>query len=320
MVKISYNNSDKEFYYALFTKFYKDKIEDITKINLNDIELDKNIDNRKVDIYAVTSENKEVFIELQLGTTDYIHLNQLKTIIQTQENNMILVWIATDFKVDMLNEIEKEIKESGKNISFIALKLNIEVMNYLEALNQIFITEIMEKLNMLTKVENHFQVIESFYRVQDESNVNVVLIKEKEVVDFSNKHNIMKLICNELRRQIYYYPSVHRDKRLDNGIVLGAGKAGVSFFIGINRKNILFVEIRFDVNQNSLFESLLEKEEEINDKLDYIAEIDTVNRKIGTYIYFTNNKNREMLIKRIARITDKYIRYFTQYTFPNGIT
>lgn len=319
MVKISYNNSDKEFYYALFTKFYKNKIEDIVKVKLNNIELDKNIDNRKVDIYAITNENNEVFMELQLGATDYTHFNQLKTIIETQENNMILIWIATDFKVDMLNEIEKEIKESGKNINFIALKLNIEVTKYLEALNQIFIIEIMENLNMLTKVENHFQVIESFYRVQDESNVNVVLKKEKEAVDFSNKHNIMKLICNELRRQIYYYPSVHRDKRLDNGIVLGAGKAGVSFFIGINRKNVLFVEIRFDANQKSLFETLLAKEEEINDKLDYMAEIDTVNRRIGTYIYFAN-KNREMLIKRIARITDKYIRYFTQYTFPNGIT
>jgi hypothetical protein len=318
VVKISYNNSDKEFYYALFTKIYKNKIEDITKVNLNDIELDKNIDNRKVDIYAVTNENKEVFVELQLGITDSVHLNQLKTIIETQENNMILVWIATDFKVDMLNEIEKEIKLSSKNISFIALKLNVEVIAYLETLNKIFITEVIANLNILNKVDNHLKIIENFYRLQDESNIDVYAKKAEETLDLNNKHDVMKCLFNELRRQIYYYPSIHRDKKLDNNvIVLAGGKAEISYFIGISRKNMLFVEIRFGELVKDIFYELVKKEEEINDRLDYMAEFDVANRRIGTYIYFFSNKNKEVLIKRMARITDKYIRYFTQYTFSN---
>lgn len=317
MVKISYNNSDKEFYYALFTKIYKHKIEDIIKVNLNDIELDKNIDNRKVDIYAITNENKEVFIELQLGISDNIHLNQLKTIIQTQENNMIVVWIATDFKVDMLNEIEQEIKDVRKNIHFIALKLNIEVMAYLETLNKIFITEVIDNLKILNEVDNHFEIIENFYRLQDKNNTTTYLKKVEEPLDLNNKQNVMKYLFNELRKQIYYYPSIHRDKKLDNNvIVLAGGKAEVSYFIGINRKNMLFVELRFGEIAKDIFNELLKKEEEINDILDFMIEFDAVNHKIGTHIYFAN-KNREVLIKRIARITDKYIKYFSQYTFSN---
>jgi hypothetical protein len=80
---------------------------------------------------------------------------------------------------------------------------------------------------------------------------------------------------------------------------------------------MLFVQIKFEENQRHIFERLLEIKEEISDKLDYMAEFDIVNRKIGTYIYFTNN-NREMLIKRIARITDKYIKLFSNYTYANN--
>ena len=79
---------------------------------------------------------------------------------------------------------------------------------------------------------------------------------------------------------------------------------------------MLFVELRFGEIAKDIFYELVKREEEINDRLDYMAEFDVVNRRIGTYIYFA--KNREILIKRIVRVVDKYIKYFTQYTFPSG--
>jgi hypothetical protein len=316
---MSINNSDKEFYYALYTKFYKDKIEEILNIKLNDMELDKNINGRKIDIQAIANGNKEVFMELQLNSSDNTHLNQLLKIIKESGNKIILVWIATGFRASMLDEIEVKIKASGKNIRFIALKLNEKVIDYLKILNNMFINEVMENLKILNEVENHFEIIEIFYRLQDENNTTTCVKNSKETLILDTKQEVMNCLLKELRKQIYYYPSIHRDKQLDNGvIVLGAGKSGVSYFTGINRKNMLFVQIKFEENQRHIFQNLLEIKEKINDKLDYLAEFDVVNRKIGTYIYFTNN-NREMLIKRIARIVDKYIRYFSQYTFPNGI-
>jgi hypothetical protein len=54
------------------------------------------------------------------------------------------------------------------------------------------------------------------------------------------------------------------------------------------------------------------------DKLDYAAEFDSEDRKIGTYLYFNNNK-KKILIKQIARITHKYIQFFSRYTYPNKI-
>lgn len=47
---MSYNNSDKEYYYALYIKFYKEKIENVLNLKLESIELDKNYNGRKIDL------------------------------------------------------------------------------------------------------------------------------------------------------------------------------------------------------------------------------------------------------------------------------
>lgn len=112
---------------------------------------------------------------------------------------------------------------------------------------------------------------------------------------------------------------MHRDKSINNNIiVLAGGKSDINYFIGLNRKNMLYVEIKFGEKRKNVFELLLQEKEKVYDKLDYTAEFDVENMKIGTYIYFSNNK-REMLIKQITRVVDKYIRFFSDYTFPNRI-
>ncbi len=315
---MSYNNSDREFFYSLYSKLYKSKIEEILSVKLGEIELDKNIEGRKVDIYSVAESGSEVFIELQLSQSDNVHLAQILNIIDNDNTgNCIIAWGALEFKNYMLDDIEAQIKSLNKNIRFIALRLNEKLLNYLHILYCMFITQVIDNLKILNEVDNHFEIIENFYRLQDKNNTTTYSKKVEEPLDLNNKQNVMKYLFNELRKQIYYYPSIHRDKKLDNNvIVLAGGKAEVSYFIGINRKNMLFVELRFGEIAKDIFNELLKKEEEINDILDFMIEFDAVNHKIGTHIYFAN-KNRELLIKRIARITDKYIKYFSQYTFSN---
>lgn len=316
---MSYKNSDKEFYYGLYHKLNPEKLERILNVKLGEIELEKNFNGRKVDLYSFLCDGRQLFLELQLSPSDNIHLEQITRIIKSKEiNNVIIIWVATEFKTTMLGEIEKIINVSCKNIYFMALKLNEKLIGYLQVLNNIFVNQVIENLKILDEVENQFKIIEIFYRLQDEN--NVLCSMEKEVVlDLNNKQDVMQYLLQELRRQIAYYPSIYRDKRLENNvIVLGAGKAEINYFIGLNRRNQLYVEIRFGEKQKQLFESFMKREDEVCDVLDYMAEFDTENRKIGTYLHFNNNK-RKMLIRQIARITHKYIQFFSQYTYPSEI-
>jgi hypothetical protein len=315
---MSYGNSDKEFYLALYLKLYKEQLEKVLGINLGEIELEKNIRGRKVDLYAITEDNRELYMELQLSKSDSTHLEQVSKIIEDKDiNNIILIWGAIEFTSDMMDYIEEKVKVSGKNVKFLALKINTKLINYLNMLNKMFITDIVENLKILNEVDEHFKIKGIFYRLQDENNT-VCTKKEKETLDLSRKQDVIKYLLNELRKQVHYYPSIHRDKQLDNGVItLAGGKANIYFMIGLNRRNMLFVELRFSELTKEIFYELAKSEEKINDKLDYMAEFDVVNLKLGTYIYFTNN-NREMLIKRLVRTADKYIRCLTQYTFQNG--
>lgn len=317
---MSFNNSDKEFYYSLYLKFNRQRIEQILNIEIDgDIELDKNFYGRKVDFYSVCKDGRELFMELQLSQSDNIHLQQLIRIIEQKElNNYVLVWGAMDFKEDMLKEIEQNINNSNKNIHFVALKLNAKVMDYLHKLNSMYVNEVIDNLKILDDIRRHFTIKEIFYKLRDEK--SVVCKKEiAEVLDLSKKQDVVKYLLKELRRQISYYPSIHRNKQLyNNVIILAGGKAGITYACGINRKGYLYLEIRFEENQKQIFESLLEREEEICDELDYMAEFDIENRKIGTYLYCSHNK-RNTLIKQIARMTHKYIQLFSKYTFPNEI-
>jgi hypothetical protein len=196
---MSINNSDREFYYALFLKFYRNKLEEVLKIALCEIELDKNIDGRKVDIYAVAEDNREVFIELQLSLSDNVHLEQLTRIIENQDlNNIILVWVAINFKSTMLDAINEKINLSCKNIYFVALKMNEKIIDYLQVLNNIFITQVIENLKILNEVENQFKVKEIFYRIQDENNTAVYVKKTGETLELNSRQNVMKRILNEL--------------------------------------------------------------------------------------------------------------------------
>lgn len=106
---MSINNSDKEFYYALYHKFYPQKLEKLLNVKLGEIELDKNFNGRKIDLYSVMEDRRELFMEIQLNRSDYVHLEQLAKIIENKDiNNIVLLWVAIDFKKEMLKDIEKK--------------------------------------------------------------------------------------------------------------------------------------------------------------------------------------------------------------------
>lgn len=166
---MSRDNSDKEFYYALYHKFNSGRLEDVLNVKLGEIELDKNFNGRKIDLYSVVDDGRELFMELQLNQSDNVHLEQIIKIVENEDiNNILLVWGATEFKNDMIEVIEQKINESGKNIRFIALRLNEKILDYLNILNDTFINKVIDNLKILDEVENHFTIKAVYYRLQNE--------------------------------------------------------------------------------------------------------------------------------------------------------
>ncbi len=312
---MSYNNSDREFYYALYVKFYKEKLENVLNLKFDSIELEKNFNGRKIDLYSILEDGRKVLMELQLNKSDNNHFEQIKNIIKAKElNNVVIVWIALEFKSVMLSKIEEEIQLSTKNVHFIAIRLNEQIIPYLHILNNTFINNVVENLSILNEVKSHFTIEEIFYRLQN--NENDI---QSNTLEITKKEELMKSLLVQLREDIYYYPSIHRDKKLcNNVIVLAGGKADINYYVGLNRRNYLYVEIKFGLKQSEIFNFFLANKEDICDQLDYMAEFDVENMKIGTYVYLRSNK-KKLQIKQIARIANRYIKLFSPYLYPNKI-
>lgn len=312
---MSYRGSDKEFYLALHIKFFQEKLEKTINLKITgDIVLDKNLNGRKVDIYSVLSDDREFFMELQLNKADITHLKQLVHIIKNEYlNNYVIIWIALEHDDSLLKQVEDVIENTNKNICFYALTINRELIDYLQKINEMNINDRVNNLNMLNSVDTHYLVKEIYYKVKDELNLEPT--KKVEVsIDLENKYDVMKMIYMKLQEEIYYYPSIHRDKKIDGNVIsLGGGSCDTSYYIGINRYNFLFIDLKFGESQNELFEILLQQENEVNSKFDYMTEFNIDERRISTSLYF--DKKRELRIRQLVRIVDKYIKYFSPYIY-----
>lgn len=313
---MSYYNSDKEFYFALYLLKNKINLESILNLELSDIELEKNLNGRKIDFYGLSDDDRQLYMEIQLTKADDIHIEQLAKIInEPQLNNYILIWMALDFNTDKLNKIEEAINISNKNINFYAIKVNEEVLSFLQILNGMFVNVVIDNLSILDEVKNKFTVKEIYYRIQDENNT-IPIKKEEEILDLDNKGHVMKVILQKLRsKELTYYPSIFRGKKMDGNVIsLGSGCSDTTYYIGINRKHYLYITLR--VKNRELFESLLMKQDEINSYFDYFIEWDTKNNQISTYIYYNRDK-KELKINQLVRLVNKYVRFFTPYFYKN---
>lgn len=313
---MSIDNSKKEFYYCLYLLKHKEMLDNIvnTKLNKEAFILDKAVNDRKVDIYTITEDNREVFIEVQLNESDYKHLEQLKKIIDNKDlGNYILVWIASSFTDSMLDEIQELINKTTKSICFYAVEFNEKVIGYLEKLNILDPLSVYENMEILDLVDNNLNTVAINYRKKSSYKDDIKYFPPNKVNTLYSKQDIVREMLSEVRKQIYYYPNVYVDKNLDNNvIVLGTGKSDVDFALGINKKYIIFIELRFSPNTQDIFNMLWEMKDQIDDIFDYRIEFNHDYLRLATYI-FCREKNRDQIIKQAVRMLDKYIRFFVKY-------
>lgn len=313
---MSLYGSDKEYFMCLSTKFNRKQLEQALNIKMtDDIELEMNLKGRKVDFYTLLEDGRPLYMELQLGKSDKTHLRQVVHIISNADSsNYVLVWIASEHNEEFLQEIYKMIDSSNKSICFFALCINSDLIPYLDIINKLQMKDIVKSLTILDNVQKHY----SFYAMYYREGFHYKKVRESrnpvnKECDLNNKQDVMQRILMMLRKEIIYYPTIHRSKKMDGNVIsLGSGREGIVYKIGINRRNFLFLELSFSDNNRGIFEDLLAIREEIYDNFDYLVEFNVEDGKIATYIYYQVSRG-EMKLKILVRMVKKFIDYFSDY-------
>lgn len=313
---MSRNGSDKEYFFSLSIKFSRQQLEKTLNVKMTDeIELDMNYHGRKVDFYTLLEDGRPLYMELQLGKADETHLKQVKHIIENVDSNShVIVWIASEHNEVFLQEIYNRIDTLNKSICFFALCINSDLIACLDIINKMTMKDIVKSLPILENVQKHYTFYAMYHREGFHYKKGGELRNNmKKEYDLTNKNDVMQKILVMLRKEIFYYPTVHRSKKINGNVIsLGSGREGIVYKIGINRRNLLFLELSFSDNNQEAFEDLLAIRDKIYDKFDYLVEFNVEDRKIATYIYYQVSRG-EMKLKILVRMVKKFIDYFSDY-------
>lgn len=303
---MSINNISREFVFGLFLKFFPQVINDLAGLNIRNLELEKRFYDRKIDAYTKTTD-RQIFIENQLTRSDNTHLQQIEFIIEKVEENenTCIIWIAKSFNQVMIDEVVNRIQESKKNIEFIAIKINDELVEILDEFTLINKLNIISKLDLLLQysklkiIARHYR---EYYQIEEFEKDN---LEEKVLTE---KQKIMIKILEEVRKQLHYFPNVHREKNIDgNVLVIGAGVSDVVYVAGVNRYDEIYIELKFNQGGREVFNILYQEKDRIDDYFDYLLEWDTQLYKLYSAQPYTK-ENLDKTIKRQVRLLDKLVK------------
>ena len=276
---------------------------------LSQIEIEKRFGSRIVDLYAIDQlSDAKVFIEYQINPSDSTHLEQIKSIIQSEgSNNLIkVVWVATSFKQEHLEQVKRYVIEVDNRVEFYAFIVNETVISSLKMMELNNKYEDRDNIDSLNEVSDHLQT--AYVYKTSEVDANNLIVKGHS--DF--KKQVLEQIIAEMRNQLSWYLPVFLSKSVQgNRFSLGAGVSDVTYVVGINRHNALYVQITFSKSRFKLYKKVQEHRKEIDNMLDYRTYWDDTNRRINTtYLLQGHIENN---IGETVRLLEKYVRCFNQY-------
>lgn len=313
---MSIDGSKKEYLYQVFTKLYPDKLETILNTKLSGIKIDKKYVKRKVDITAVDDCGRRCFVEFQLSQSNQTHFRQVQELICSNfEESMLIVWIATSFKQEHINEINQIIIDgSNKNIEFVALQLNEKIIPILQQINSDDTFKQIDMLESLNTIERHYELVKGFKIYNGENIINSRVVDKNET--YSYKQQYLIDVIKYLREDFKEFVNVHQFKDVSNNyICIGTGVGDIDFRIEYLRSGQVGISLCFtQVNSKKIFYRLLNKREEIENKMDYlITDWNLSKNKISTYVNHFSNKSKDSTIKMLSRIIKRYVYTFTYY-------
>ena len=302
------NKRNKEYILKVYLFFNKRILEEVLRLKLVDIELEKQLGERKVDILAVSSNGHKIYVEVQLNQSDNLHLQQVLKLIEYAPANesIMIAWIAIGFNAEQIQIILKAISKSKKNIEFLAVALELSTLVWLEYLNSLDIFEVRREMKVLDKVEDMLHVELRHFKHAIE------LVGEKGHIQEDKttyKQRLLEAVVVEIRTQLEDYLPIYRSKRaVDNRVVVGAGIADAMYHIGIDRRNNFYIELKLSASKQKTYEELLKERELIDSKLDYRGDWDIKNLRIITRIPIVEGEERQ--IKEVAIVLRNYVKTF----------
>ncbi|GGA43261.1 hypothetical protein [Psychrobacillus lasiicapitis] len=309
---MSFKGSEKEYLLSLFLSKNKEILEKELNLTLENIQLEKHYPGMKIDMYACDYNlGTEVFVESLLLKSNKAHQNKVLKLINMMDKG-IIVYLALDFQPKHLEELNQVRQSSGKAISIYFLKLNSNILDNLQKLNQMHKLKIYENLNLLNTLNPiQYLVKESIV----EPIVAKRLVRENKSYDLNSRKGANEYLLDALRNRISYFLPLHREKaNLGNIRIIsfGAGRSDCNYFISLcDRRNLAFVELRFSDNNSKIYNSIKEKEINVQERFD-----GAVNFKDNCIsVKFKTLKNVEDTVVKLVDIFEKMIVAFSNYTY-----
>lgn len=230
-----------EFHFNSYLYKNKKILEEIMKINIKNIELEKNIGIgcvRKVDISGTTLDNKIFLGEVQLGNADYIHLKQTISNIKTGAD--IIFWIAGSFDKKMINKLKVRAKQNAiKTTEIYLIKVNKEVRNTIRETEGYILEKFIEVMNDIKELI----VLDKYIEVEKEKQISEQYYKFKDMFNYSNKGDL-EVIFDFIKEVIKDDYRICSSKTINRpSFNIGSGVGDISFRISINKKNVVIALI-----------------------------------------------------------------------------
>lgn len=313
---MSRNNSRREYLYSLYTKLYSGKIEHILGTRFKSLQLEKKYGSRRVDIIGIDDKETRYLIELALKSEDKTHFIQIEELIAMASDieKTVIVWCATSFSEKYLEELIEMVSiNSDKNIEFIAIKLNSELINVLETINQCYHLEQVDMLKKLDEIEDHFEIVKGIECYNNKETVSAEVIDLER--QYSYKEKVLIQVLKRLRIDSYNHANVHQFKEVaGNCFTIGSSYSDISYRICFDRKLRLGVELVFSqVNSKEIFLKMYKLKNQIDDFFDYMLVWDCKFQQVGTYLSFYNSNDSERQINMFCRLVKKYLFGFDQF-------
>ncbi|MEI4770483.1 hypothetical protein WAX74_12635 [Psychrobacillus sp. FJAT-51614] len=308
---MSFKGSEKEYLLSVFLSKNKEILEKELNLTLENVQLEKHYPGMKIDMYACDYNlGAEVFVESLLLKSNKAHQNKVLKLINMMDKG-IIVYLALDFQQKHLEELKQVIQTSGKAISIYFLKLNTNILDNLQKLNQMHKLKIYENLNLLNTL-NPIQYLEKESIV--EPIVAKRLVRVDKSYDLESRKGANEFLLDALRSRISYFLTFHREKANLSNLILsfGAGRSDCNYYVSLSdRRNMAFVELRFSDNNSNIYNSIKEKEE-------------SVQERFGGVVNFKDNcisvkyhpfESVEDTVAKLVDIFEKMIIAFSNYTY-----
>ncbi|SHK58941.1 hypothetical protein [Alicyclobacillus tolerans] len=306
---MSLKGSEREFIFSLYLKEHKSILEEVMGRGITEPLLESYWKGYKLDLFGYDRVmGTSVIAELWLGKSDSYHQERLLKLIDVLDEGTTLLYLAFGFQVAHVRELEQQVGCGGKPIKLLLVRITDEIMEPLETLNSKHKLEVYGSLGALREVPNLLRVVKTIEH-PGFKHLSLKPVPTNQEFDFTKRVDVNRYLLYRLREAVPNFLPLQREKHFveDNAtLILGGGRTGIQFYISArNRRNLAFVELRFDEANRELFRLFAAKPWLLREKIDERVKVQ--DNRIGCYFKVLDSV--EATVDELARIFGRMIKH-----------